>query len=71
MASIPSSPSVVVIERDNSSYPPNVDSSIVGIVGYATKGPENIATLITNQENLLNTFGPPLDVLRVKDLRCS
>lgn len=63
MASIPSSPSVVVIERDNSSYPPNVDSSIVGIVGYATKGPENIATLITNQENLLNTFGPPLDVL--------
>lgn len=63
MASIPSSPAVVVLERDNSSYAPNIDSSIVGIVGYATKGPENIATLITSQENLLNTFGPPLDTL--------
>lgn len=63
MALIPNSPAVVFIEKDNSSYPPNLDSSIVGIVGYATKGPTNEPTLVTNQENLLDIFGPPSDIL--------
>lgn len=63
MAAIPGSPAVVFLEKDNSAYPPNVESSIVGIVGFATKGPTNEAKLITSQENLLTTFGSPLDSL--------
>lgn len=59
MAGIPNSPAVVFLEKDNSAYPPNVDSSIVGLVGFASKGPTNVATLITDQEGLLRTFGKP------------
>lgn len=63
MAGIPTSPAVVFIEKDNSAYPPNIESSIVGIVGFASKGPTNEATLITSQENLLQTFGNPRESL--------
>ena len=63
MAGIPSSPAVVFLEKDNSAYPANIDSSIVGIVGYASKGPENKPTLITSQENLLRVFGRPSESL--------
>jgi hypothetical protein len=68
MAAIPSSPAVVFLEKDNSAYPPNIESSIVGIVGFATKGPTNEATLITSQENLLKTFGNPSEVLQGQGL---
>lgn len=64
MARIPTSPAVVFIENDNSSYPPNVDSSIVGLVGFASKGPVDEGTLITSQEQLVNTFGKPSEALR-------
>lgn len=64
MAGIPNSPAVVFLEKDNSAYPPNVDSSIVGLVGYASKGPTNEATLITSQENLLRVFGRPREDIR-------
>jgi len=56
---IPTSPSVVVLENDISVYAPNVDSSVVGLVGFANKGPINEATLITSQENLIRIFGRP------------
>ena len=56
MAGIPTSPTVVFIEKDNSAYPPNINSSIVGIVGYASKGPTDEATLITSQENFYLVF---------------
>jgi phage tail sheath protein FI len=59
MAGIPTSPTVVFLEKDNSAYPANIDSSVVGLVGYATKGPTNEATLVTSQENLLRIFGNP------------
>jgi phage tail sheath protein FI len=59
MAGIPNSPAVVFLERDNSAYPPNVNSSVVGLVGFASKGPTNKATLVTSQENLLRIFGRP------------
>lgn len=68
MAAIPGSPAVVFLEKDNSAYPPNIESSIVGIVGYATKGPTNVATLITSQQNLLNTFGSPMESLQGQGL---
>lgn len=63
MAGIPTSPAVVFLEKDNSAYPPNINSSIVGIVGYASKGPTDEATLITSQENLLRVFGKPRESL--------
>jgi len=56
---IPTSPSVVVLENDVSIYTPNINSSVVGLVGFANKGPLNEATLITSQENLIRTFGKP------------
>ena len=56
---LPTSPSVVVIENDVSVYTPNVNSSVVGIVGFADKGPVDKATLVTSQQNLLTLFGKP------------
>ncbi|MAC31980.1 MAG: hypothetical protein CME38_00040 [Haliea sp.] len=56
---LPTSPSVVVLENDVSVFAPNVDSSVVGLVGFANKGPTNKATLITSPENLIRKFGEP------------
>ena len=56
---LPASPSVVVLENDQSIYTPNLQSSVVGVVGFADKGPVNKATLVTSQSNLINTFGKP------------
>jgi len=56
---IPTSPSVVVLENDVSIYTPNINSSVVGLVGFANKGPVNTPTLITSPENLLRIFGKP------------
>lgn len=53
------SPGVYTIEKDISDYAPSINTSIVGIVGFAAKGPTNKATLITSQNNLLRTFGNP------------
>lgn len=56
---LPASPSIVVLENDQSIYVPNTQSSIVGIIGFADKGPNDKATLITSQNQLLNIFGRP------------
>jgi phage tail sheath protein FI len=53
------SPGVYTIEKDISDYTPSINTSVVGIVGFASKGPTNKATLITSQNQLVNTFGPP------------
>lgn len=53
------SPSVVFLEKDNSFFPPTIDSSIVGILGFASKGPTDAATLITSPQQLISTFGEP------------
>ena len=60
---LPTSPSVVVIENDVSVYTPNVNSSVVGIVGFADKGPVDKPTLVTSQQNLLRIFGKPATVM--------
>jgi len=57
------SPGVYTVEKDISTYPVAGNSSIVGIVGFASKGPTNVATLITSPENLINTFGNPSEDL--------
>ena len=53
------SPGVFVIEKDISQYAPAINSSVVGVVGFASKGPTNKATLITSPNQLIDTFGPP------------
>lgn len=53
------SPGVYVIEKDISTYPVTIGGSTVGVVGFATKGPTDKATLITSAENLVKTFGLP------------
>ena len=65
---IPTSPSVVVLENDISIYAPNINSSVVGLVGFANKGPINKATLVTSQENLIRTFGKPDTLLNGQGL---
>jgi len=57
------SPGVYVIEKDISEYAPSINTSIVGLVGFAGKGPTNKATLITSQNQLIDTFGPPSENL--------
>ena len=53
------SPGVYVLEKDTSDYPAAINPSVVGIVGFATKGPVDKATLITNGERLVSVFGLP------------
>lgn len=53
------SPGVYVIEKDISDYLPSVNTSVVGILGFASKGPTDTPTLITNQNQLIRTFGAP------------
>jgi phage tail sheath protein FI len=55
------SPGVYVIEKDWSDYTPSLNSTSVGILGFASTGPVGEATLITNQDQLISTFGPPQD----------
>jgi phage tail sheath protein FI len=57
------SPGVYTVEKDMSTYPVAPNASIVGIVGFASKGPTNEATLITSPENLIKTFGEPSESL--------
>ena len=53
------SPGVYVIEKDVSQYLAGEDTSIVGIVGFADKGPVNTPTLVTSREQLIKVFGKP------------
>ena len=46
------SPGVYTIEKDVSDYTPSINTSVVGLVGFASKGPTNEATLITSQNAL-------------------
>lgn len=57
------SPGVYTVEKDISEYTPSVNTSIVGVVGFAQKGPLNEATLITSQNQLLRTFGEPAEAI--------
>ncbi len=53
------SPGIYTLEKDNSNYNVGIDSSVVGVLGFASKGPVNEATLITSPQNLINIFGRP------------
>jgi phage tail sheath protein FI len=53
------SPGVYTIEKDFSDYIPSINSSVVGVVGFGSKGPANEAILVTDSGQLINTFGRP------------
>ena len=53
------SPSIVVKEVDLSGVVPNVQTSTGAIVGDFNWGPVEQATLISNESNLVATFGSP------------
>ena len=53
------SPGVYTVEQDVSDYIGAVNSSVVGIVGFASRGPVNKPTLITEPNSLIATFGDP------------
>tara|TARA_R100000458_G_scaffold10879_1_gene8608 strand:- start:3538 stop:5943 length:2406 start_codon:yes stop_codon:yes gene_type:complete len=53
------SPGVYTIEKDVSDYAPSINPSIVGLVGFASRGPTDTATLVTTPADLIRTFGTP------------
>lgn len=53
------SPGVYTIEKDVSDYAPSINPSIVGLVGFASRGPVDTPTLVTSPADLLRTFGTP------------
>lgn len=55
------SPGVYVNEADYSEYTQDSSSCIVGIVGGARRGPVGRPTLITTQEQMVETFGTPIE----------
>ena len=57
------SPGVYVIEKDVSQYLPSLTSTTMGIVGFADRGPTNVATLITSQQRLEDVFGKPSEAI--------
>jgi len=53
------SPGVYTIEKDVSDYAPSVNPSIVGLVGFASRGPIDTPTLLTNPAQVIREFGTP------------
>ena len=63
------SPGVYVIEKDISDYPASINSSVVGIVGFAGRGPiagqsGQKATLVTSIQQLVDVFGKPSESIK-------
>ena len=55
------SPGVYLTEADFSEYTVDTSSCVIGVVGAARRGPVGVPTLITTQEQLINTFGEPTE----------
>jgi len=52
-------PGVYTVENDLSDYAPAINPTTIGLVGFASKGEANKATLITSPAQLVRTFGAP------------
>jgi len=55
------SPGVFSLETDLSLYVPNLSTTALGIVGFASRGPLNEPTYVTNPVQFASTFGDPTD----------
>lgn len=53
------SPGAYTKEKDFSLYVPTLSSSILALVGTASKGPMNVATYLSSEGQLIDKFGPP------------
>lgn len=53
------SPSVTLIEQNNSTYSTTTSSTVVAVVGYASFGPINVPTMISSYSEFQQTFGYP------------
>ena len=53
------SPGVYTREIDLSLYVPALSTTIVGMVGISSKGPTNVRTYVSNQQEMINVFGNP------------
>ena len=53
------SPSITLTEKNVSAYATTTSSTILAIVGYATKGLINTTTLVTSRTDFLEKFGTP------------
>ena len=53
------SPSVRIAEVDLSFIAPSQSGHRAGLVGFASKGPINIPTMVTSPQQLTTAFGQP------------
>ena len=53
------SPSVRITEKDLSYIPTSLTFNSAGLVGFASKGPINLPTVVSSQRQLVSTFGYP------------
>lgn len=53
------SPGVYITENDISTYTVADGSTLVAIVGYATKGPIGVPTVVSSYQKFVETFGTP------------
>ena len=51
------SPSITILERDMSAYTVTSSDTVLAIVGYATKGPIGIPTIVTSRADFNEKFG--------------
>ena len=55
---MPNSPSITVLERDQSQYAITESETILGMVGFAAKGPTDTPTRVSSVADFLDKFGP-------------
>ena len=65
------SPAIVVKEVDLTGGVPNVQSTTGGYAGEFRWGPTEVATLISNEDELAETFGNPSDSYAIDFLSAS
>jgi len=53
------SPTIIIKEKDRSQVVPLVGTTSACIIGVSTRGPLNEATLVTNEQDFVDTFGKP------------
>jgi len=51
------SPSITILERDMSAYTVTSSDTVLAVVGYATKGPIGVPTLVTSRADFNEKFG--------------
>ena len=56
------SPSVSIIEQDQSMYSVTSSSTVLAVVGYASMGPINTATMLTSYSQFQQVFGYPTSI---------